>query len=237
MPWKMVSALWTSSTTRARDFGTTGRPRARASTAQPNMYIPFTRSRYEQHRHQRNEWSNFPNCPKRNSALSSSPVAVSSNASSPVIEARSLAPNNDQRNANPKGGGGGGGGRHRNLALRGVGSGGGGGGYGGARGEREEEEGAASASPSSPPNSLFREHRHHQQTSPSSEVRSRTVTVIAFLGERKERANNIVRTSSDGAKGILRHCDENGKRKCGIIGARGRDLSASVYRDQLKGGP
>ena len=120
------------------------------------------------------------------------PVAASSNASSPVIEARSLAPNNDQRNPN------GGGERHRNLALRGVGSGGGGGGYGGARGEGEEEEGAASASPSSPPNSLFSEHRHHQQTSPSSEVRKVPHCYCnRIFGRAKGKSQH---TSSDGAK-------------------------------------
>ena len=114
-----------------------------------------------------------------------------------MIEARSLAPNNDQRNANPKGGGGGG--RHRNLALRGVGSGGGGGGYGGARGEGEEEEGAASASPSSPPNSLFSEHRHHQQTSPSSEVRKVLHCYCnRIFGRAKGKSQQ--HTSSDGAK-------------------------------------
>ena len=85
--------------------------------------------------------------------LSLTSVTASSNASSPVIEAKPLAPNSNQRN--PSGGD-----CHGNLALRGMGSG------------RDGGTRKDGASPDSSTNSLFSDHRHHQQKSPSSsEVR------------------------------------------------------------------
>ena len=100
--------------------------------------------------------------------LSLTSVTASSNASSPVIEAKPLAPNSYERN--PSGGD-----CHGNLAFRGMGSG---------RNGGTRKDGA---SPDSSTNSLFSDHRHHQQKSPSSSSSEVRPMRTFHFGERQRQ--------------------------------------------------